>query len=105
MLKEILFTYLIVSCVSIGLARSADKLYDGNFMDSDLFQAMRINWHDLNLSSTMQKLNDFLVERTDSIDPDENFDIVLEELLLDYKKHTGPSKAIKTKRFFLLSAL
>lgn len=104
MLKEAIFTYLVVSCISIGLSGSIltpYKLYSYDFKGNDVFQIVEMNTYDPSWNKRMQNLNDFLVDRTDSTDPNENFDITLEELILNYKNAVGPSKAIEAKRLFL----
>lgn len=69
---------------------------------SDLFQSTRLNISNLQTSSEIQKLNDLLVDRTFSTNSEENIDLVLEELILDYKNGIPPdSQRIQIKKLIL----
>lgn len=95
----ILFTVL---CTLIIQAESYLTVFDKSFKNRDVFQSIEINTYELLRSSKIRKLNDFLVDRSDSPDPHVNLDIILEELLKDYKNLVySNSKTIEAKRLIL----
>lgn len=79
-----------------------------NFQDIDVFEIHKIRPRVYPLSVDyfkkyeLDKLNNFFIDKTDSIDAKENLDIILEQLILDYKnKVPFNDDAVKVKRLML----
>lgn len=110
-------SYLIVSYLLVKTVYLEE--YAKNFRDIDLFQAINVNPYILasrfmldygrkrylpvyEEKSEIGRLNDFLVDRTNSTDVAANLDILLEELIRDYKKNDpNISGSIEAKRLIL----
>lgn len=72
-------------------------LASGNTLDGDIYNVAEIEW--LGLQGEYQKLNEILVNRTKSQDPQVNFEIALEELIKDAKAKN--KRAADAKKLFL----
>lgn len=79
-----------------------------DFQDVDVFEVLQIRPRVLPLSVDyvkkyeLDKLNNFLIDKTDSVDAQENLDIILEQLILDYKNKVAfNNDAVKIKRLML----
>lgn len=100
MLKVTLLTVLINATILVEV--SSLEFYKRDFNDVDIFQVIEFDTNSHIRDKEIQKLNDFLVDRTDSVDPDENLDIVLEELILDLKNSLPyKSASVQAKRLIL----
>lgn len=67
---------------------------------TDLFKAGHINGY--NLIEETRQVNNLLVDSTESTEPDVNLDILVDELILDYKNDKTPNdKSNQVKRLFL----
>lgn len=102
-------TFLHYLIITLSVVSQANEINCGKDLStSDLFQVVRIDVDNLKYfhvdvgKTEFEKLNDFLVERTDSTDPNVNFEIILEQLILDYKnKLPRDSRTIQVKQLFL----
>lgn len=101
--KKALLIYLtILCCLIIQQAASYLTVFDETVKNRDLFQTYEIDSYRLQISPKIQELNDFLVDSTKSVDPDANLDLVLEELIKDYKDLINPnSNSMEAKRLVL----
>lgn len=98
----------IIFLVHLCLLVSRISLADNGLSSIDVFEAFKIDVNYLRFMHVDEgrtefgKINDLLVERTKSEDPDTNLDIVLEQLLLDYKnKLPTNSRPVQAKRLIL----
>lgn len=102
---NVLLTCLVHLCLLVG---QISPTAENDLSSIDVFEASKIDVNYLRFMHVDEgrtefgKINDLLVERTKSVDPDTNLDIVLEQLLLDYKsKLPTNSRPIQAKRLFL----
>lgn len=96
MLRAIFWSILICSLVSL-----AESQHEEDYRGNDIFDIVDIDPYDLKAGSTIQMLDNLLIDRTKSSDSDENLDIVLEELKADYRNNVSERKPIQLKRLLL----
>lgn len=100
MLKTVQLAYLIIFCTLVRQVSSTESSQDPSSFD--VFHAGTLNGFDPRIQSEIPKLNKLLVDRTSSVDPNENFDVILEELILDYRNRKHYSRgSVKIKRLIL----
>lgn len=103
MLTNILLINIIFSCLLVEHARS--RVYDLDILSQDIFGALKVDTFGIRSlphredQSAIDKLNDLLIRRTDSADPAANLDIIIEELIKDYKNNVPlDRKSFQAKR-------
>lgn len=101
MLEHILVSVMLISCSTL-VREVRLEIFERDFNGVDVFQATQLDTYQLRRGAEMQKLNDLLIERTSSDDPNENLDIVLKELNAEQER-TGSSKSqsVQAKRLIL----
>lgn len=99
-LEDILVVCLVSLFCWINFASS--EVYERDFSDVDTFKVIGINHHALYRSRAVKSINDYLVDSTKSADPDTNLNILLEQLILDFKNGIKyDDEYIQAKRLIL----
>lgn len=93
--------YFLMFYLSLGQISWGQNRIE-NLKNIDIFQSYQTDVFYLETTLAAQIINNLLVDSTDSPDLDSNFDIILEELILDYKRGSPPDcSAIQAKKLIL----
>lgn len=97
---------LVILCIIIG--ETSLGYPESDFRSVDLFEALKIRPQirvlsvDYVAEREVERLNNYLIDNTDSNDAEENLDLILEQLILDYKNKLDPhGDRIKIKRLLM----